>query len=100
MSAYRLTEEFLAACLRQKTSLDAAEAAEATAVFLEISRAMNLIFTYRLERVEQEAKILKLVGQGVPRVTIALRLGMARSVVFESIRRHQKARRNALKKAA
>jgi hypothetical protein len=96
---YALTEQFMARCLASRTGMEEAEAVETLAVFLEISRAMNLITVQRLEMLEQDAHILDLAGKGIPRATIALRIGKARSVVFEALKRHQDARRLALRVA-
>lgn len=96
---YALTEAFLAQCFAAKTGVDREAAIQATAVFLEISQAMALITVQRLETAEQDAHILHLAGQGVPRATIAIRVGKARSKVFEALKRHQEARRAALRAA-
>lgn len=102
MTGYRLTEEFLARCYAAKTGKDQAESAEACAVFLAISQAMIPMLARALEQVEQDAKILDLRGKkadGRPMTAsiIALRLNMHRQRVFEAVRRHQMARRAALK---
>ncbi len=96
---FHLTESFLAQAFAAKAGVDQAEAAEACAVFISLSEAMGLITAARLEAVERDAHVLHLAGQGIPRATIALRIGLARSKVFEAIRRHQKARREALRRA-
>lgn len=95
---YRLTAEFLTKCLEARTGLDRERAIAATAAFLDLSLAMQLLPLSRLEAMERDAHILYLAGEGLPRVTIALRLGMARSMVFEALRRHQRARREALRR--
>ena len=97
MTTYHLTEQFMAQAYAAKTGVDLKAAAEAVALFLSISRAMTLITSQRLEAVERDAHALHLAGQGVPRVTIALRLGVDRATVFRAIREHQKARREALR---
>ena len=98
--SYALTEQFLAQCLAAQTGMELKEAAKATTYFLEVSRAMSLITAQRLDAVEQDARILHLAGQGVPRATIAIRLSLSRSLVFMAIKRHQGARRAALKAAS
>ena len=100
LTDYKLTEAFLTNCLQQKTALDAAVAAEACAVFLEVSRIMNLITAERIASVERDARVLQLAGQGVPRATIAVRMSCQRNAVFKAIRRHQRARRDALRLAS
>jgi hypothetical protein len=99
MTGYHLTEAFMAQAYAAKAGVDQTEAAEAVAVFLSISQAMVLITTQRLDAVERDARALQLAGQGVPRVAIALRLGVDRATVFRAIRDHQKARRAALRMA-
>jgi len=96
---YALTKQFLAQCLAAKTGMEQEAAVQATAVFLEISQAMALITVQRLETAEQDAHILHLAGQGVPRATIAIRVGLAKSNVFAALRRQQEARRAALRAA-
>ena len=101
---FHLTEAFLAQAFAAKAGMDQREATEACAVFIAISEAMGLITAARLEAVERDAKILDLRGtvvDGKP-VTcrvIALRLGMSRVAVHEAIRRHQRARREVLRRA-
>lgn len=97
---YALTKQFLAQCLAAKTGMEQQAAVDAAVAFLEVSQAMSLITAQRLEAVEQDARILHLAGQGVPRATIAIRLGHSRSLVFLALKRHQTARRAALKASA
>ena len=96
---YALTKQFLAQCLAAKTGMEQQAAVDAAVAFLEVSQAMSLITAQRLEVVERDAHALHLAGQGVARVTIAMRLGVDRATVFRAIRDHQKARRAALKVA-
>ena len=102
---FRLTEQFMARCYAARTGAEESEAAEACAVFLSISQAMVPMLARALEAVEADAKILDLRGKsadGKPMTAtiIAMRLKVHRATVFEAIRRHQKARRAALKMTA
>lgn len=103
---FRLTQAFLAQVYAAKTGKDQAEAAEACAVFLSISQAMIPMLARALEATERDAKILDLRGKRTEdgkQITgqiIALRLGVSRKHVFEAIRRHQLARRAALRKVS
>ncbi len=96
---YALTEAFLAQCFAAKTGADREAAVQATAAFLEISQAMALITAQRLEAAERDAHILHLAGQAIPRTTIAMRMNISRVAVYDAIRRHQEARRTALRVA-
>lgn len=93
-----LTQAFLANCMMAK-GMDREEAIRATAWFIEVSLALRLIPTQVLERNERNEYILKLAGQDVSRTTIALRVGLVRSKVFEALKQQQQARRAALRTA-
>lgn len=96
---YALTKQFLAQVAAAKMDAEREEAARWLEVYLESMLAMNLITVQRMETAEQDAHILHLAGQGVPRATIAIRVGLAKSNVFAALRRQQEARRAALRAA-
>lgn len=101
---FRLTEAFMAQVYAARTGKDQSEAAEACAVFLAISQAMIPMLARALEATERDAKILDLRGKmvdGKPVAwrVIALRMGISRVGVYDAVKRHQRARREALRRA-
>jgi hypothetical protein len=61
--------------------------------------AAGLVPVRVLEAWERDAHIYHLRGQRLTVATISVRLSLHRATVFEAIRRHQKARRAALRVA-
>ena len=86
---YPLTEQFLASCLPDSDIV----------TFVQVCLSAGIIMRDRLEAVERNMHMLELVGKGVPRVTVAMRMGVSRKTLFKNLKEIQSARREALRKA-
>lgn len=90
---------FLAQCL-QGMGMDAESSASAADSLIAFELAGGLLAQAALDHWERDAHIYHLRSQGLTSTVIGVRVTLARSKVFEAIRRHTKRRRAALKMAS
>lgn len=101
-----LIETFIGGVYELWPDKDKATPSETAAFVIRVVKSMEPVIFRAMDKLEQDEYILDLRGKqtedGKP-ITgqlIALRLGVSRKHVFEAIKRHQLARRAALREAS
>lgn len=97
---FRLTEAFMAKCYAAKRGCDEAEAMEAVVALVSIELAFLDLFPRIMESRERDSRMLELVGQGIPRVTVAMRMSVSRKTLHQNLKGLMDARRSALRAAS
>jgi hypothetical protein len=81
--------------IQQGEPAERALAVAEAAIFAQV--AAGLITVRTIEGVDRDAKVYELRGKGLTAEVIGVRMVMARSKVFEAIRRHSRRRRAVLR---
>ena len=79
------------------SGIDRETAEKAAKIAVHVDDATERVTQDRSNSWEMDARILELRGQGLTCVAIALRLSICKRLVFKAVRRHQRARRAALR---